>query len=193
SSQGGPLAERSPSFRAAGYTCLTLQNRREGCFTLDKISCTSPLEGVLKVKLQLHAEHNVTEEGFLTMFEDMSGLGAWCRRWCSLKNHLLSYWMYPEDEENKDAMGSIDLRQCITKEVCLVSHAECARPHTFQLLEVRAREKGDRDTLISQSHDTLVTTKRLLSTDTKGEGESWCQRLNDALHYIRLWDPKALP
>ncbi|GBO20516.1 Anillin, partial [Araneus ventricosus] len=101
SSPGGPLAVRSPSFRSVGYTCLTIQNCTEECFTLYKIPFTSPLEGVLKVKLQLHAEHNVTEKGFLTVFEDVSGFGAWRRRWCSLENHLLSYWMYPDDEENK--------------------------------------------------------------------------------------------
>ncbi|GBN72820.1 Anillin, partial [Araneus ventricosus] len=192
SSPGGPHAVRSPSFRVVGYTRFTLQNCTKKCFTLDKIPFTSPLEGVLKVKLQLHAEHNVMEKGFLTMFEDVSGFGAWHRRWCSLENHLLSYWKYPDEENKKDAMGSIDLRQCITKEVCLVSRDICARPHTFQLVEVRPRKKGDRDTLISQSHDTLTTTKRLLSADTKEERERWCQRLNDALRYVRLWDPKAL-
>ncbi|XP_055953827.1 anillin-like [Argiope bruennichi] len=192
SSPGGPHAVRSPSFRVVGYTRFTLQNCTKKCFTLDKIPFTSPLEGVLKVKLQLHAEHNVTERGFLTMFEDVSGFGAWHRRWCCLENHLLSYWKYPDEENKKDAMGSIDLRQCITKEVRVVSRDICARPHTFQLVEVRPRKKGDRDTLISQSHDTLTTTRRLLSADTREERERWCQRLNDALRYVRLWDPKAL-
>ncbi|GBM70745.1 Anillin [Araneus ventricosus] len=192
SSPGGPLAVRSPSFRAVGYTCLTIQNCTEECFTLYKIPFTSPLEGVLKVKLQLHAEHNVTEKGFLTVFEDVSGFGAWCRRWCSLENHLLSYWKYPDDEENKDAIGSIDLRQCITKEVHAVSRDICARSYTFQLVEERPKKKDDQDTLVSRCHGTVTITKRLLSADTKEEQERWCQRLNDALRYIRLWDPKAL-
>ncbi|CAL1294218.1 unnamed protein product [Larinioides sclopetarius] len=101
SSPGGPHAVRSPSFRVVGYTRFTLQNCTKKCFTLDKIPFTSPLEGVLKVKLQLHAEHNVLEKGFLTMFEDVSGFGAWHRRWCSLENHLLSYWKYPDEEHKK--------------------------------------------------------------------------------------------
>jgi len=35
------------------------------------------------------------------MFEDVSGFGAWHRRWCVLKNGHLSYWKYPDDEKEK--------------------------------------------------------------------------------------------
>jgi PH domain len=35
------------------------------------------------------------------MFEDVSGFGAWHRRWCVLKNNLFSYWKYPDDEKEK--------------------------------------------------------------------------------------------
>jgi actin-binding protein anillin len=41
------------------------------------------------------------EKGFLTMFEDVSGFGAWHRRWCVLEGAFLSYWKYPEDEKRK--------------------------------------------------------------------------------------------
>ncbi|GIY60433.1 anillin [Caerostris extrusa] len=191
-SSPGPHAVRSPSFRVVGYTRFNLQNCNKKCFTLDKLPFPSPLEGVLKVKLQLHAEHNVTEKGFLTMFEDVSGFGAWHRRWCSLNGHLLSYWKYPDEESKKNAMGAIDLRQCVTREVRVVPRDICARPHTFQLVQVRPRQKEDRDTLISQSGDTLTTTRRLLSADTKEERERWCARLNDALSNVRQWDPQAL-
>ena len=39
------------------------------------------------------------------MFEDVSGFGAWHRRWCALKGHHLSYWKYPDDETTKVNMG----------------------------------------------------------------------------------------
>lgn len=35
------------------------------------------------------------------MFEDVSGFGAWHRRWCLLKGDKLSYWKYPDDERKK--------------------------------------------------------------------------------------------
>lgn len=36
-----------------------------------------------------------------TIFEDVSGFGAWHRRWFVLKNHTLSFWKYPDDEKIK--------------------------------------------------------------------------------------------
>lgn len=44
---------------------------------------------------------DISYKGFLSMFDDISGLGAWHRRWCVLKGDKLSYWKYPEDENNK--------------------------------------------------------------------------------------------
>ena len=38
---------------------------------------------------------------FQTMFEDVSGFGAWHRRWTVLKDNLLSFWKYPDDEFRK--------------------------------------------------------------------------------------------
>lgn len=35
------------------------------------------------------------------MFEDVSGFGAWHRRWCILSGYCISYWKYPDDEERK--------------------------------------------------------------------------------------------
>lgn len=36
-----------------------------------------------------------------TMFEDVSGFGAWHRRWCVLSGNCISYWTYPDDERRK--------------------------------------------------------------------------------------------
>lgn len=35
------------------------------------------------------------------MFEDVSGFGAWHRRWCVLSGYYISYWTYPDDEKRK--------------------------------------------------------------------------------------------
>lgn len=37
------------------------------------------------------------------MFEDVSGFGAWHRRWCVLSGYCISYWTYPDDEKRKVA------------------------------------------------------------------------------------------
>ncbi|XP_035229899.1 anillin-like isoform X2 [Stegodyphus dumicola] len=192
SSPGGPNAVRSPSFGVIGYTRFTLQNCNKRSFTLDKVHYSSPLDAVLKVKLKLHAEHKVTYKGFLTMFEDVSGFGSWHRRWCALNAQSLMYWKYPDDEHRKEPIGSIDLRQCVTNHVQSVTRDICARPNTFQMMTVRPQEKGDKDTLISWTANTLTTTKHLLSADTKEERILWCNKLNEALTSLRRWDPQAL-
>ncbi|XP_042896597.1 anillin isoform X2 [Parasteatoda tepidariorum] len=192
SSPGGPNAVRSSSFGVIGFTRFSIQNCNKKCFTLDKVPFSSPLEGILRVRLHLHAEHKVMEKGFLTMFEDVSGFGAWHRRWCALNSQHLTYWKYPDDECKKEPIGSIDLKQCVTGYVKPVSRDICARPHTFQLVTIRPQEKGDKNTLISYCANTVTTTKHLLAADTKEERVLWCDKLNEALSNVRKWDPHAL-
>lgn len=191
-SPGGPNAVRTSSFALIGFTRLCLKNCNKNSYVLEKVPYQSPLEGTVYMKVQLHAEHKIEERGFLTMFEDVSGFGAWHRRWCILKGNNLAYWKYPDDDKKKEPIGTIDLRHCVTPTVKLVSRDICARPHTFQLISMRPQEKDDRDTLISQSVNTITTTKHLLSADTKEERILWCNRLNDVIGSIRKWDPEAL-
>lgn len=56
-------------------------------------------------KLAIPIEHR----GFLTIYEDISGLGSWNRRWCLLKDAKLFYWVHPKDEHKKNPIGSFDL------------------------------------------------------------------------------------
>lgn len=59
------------------------------------------LEGSLHLQIETEMSMDVEFRGFLTMFEDVSGFGAWHRRWCRLKGDKLSYWKYPDDERKK--------------------------------------------------------------------------------------------
>lgn len=59
----------------------------------------SPLEGIVEMSIKYKIETVLEHRGFLTFFEDVSGFGAWHRRWCMLKGNKLSYWKYPEDEK----------------------------------------------------------------------------------------------
>ncbi|XP_022237430.1 anillin-like [Limulus polyphemus] len=191
-SPGEPNAVRTSNFVLVGFLKLKLDNCGHKAYSLEKVPCRSLIQGTVMMKVQLHAEHHIEERGFLTMFQDVSGFGAWHRCWYVLQGNYMAYWKYPDDEKIKEPVGSLDLRHCVTPHVGLVSRDICARPHTFQLVIVRPHEKGDRDTLISRIHKTITSTKHLLSADTKEERILWCTRLNEALNSIRRWDPQAL-
>jgi hypothetical protein len=66
-----------------------------------QIPFLSPLHGMIYMRLKCMMEQNVEERGFLTMFEDVSGLGAWHRRWIVLAGNKLCFWKYPDDEQRK--------------------------------------------------------------------------------------------
>lgn len=66
-----------------------------------QVPFSSPLDGHLLMRVSCSFEGGITERGFLTMFEDVGGFGAWNRRWCVLSGMHLRYWRYPDDENRK--------------------------------------------------------------------------------------------
>uniref|UniRef100_A0A8C9LFH5 Anillin actin binding protein n=1 Tax=Pavo cristatus TaxID=9049 RepID=A0A8C9LFH5_PAVCR len=100
-SPGGPNAVRTTNFILVGSHKLSLSSVGHAKFALDKVPVLSPLEGHIYLKLKCQVDSSVEEKGFLTMFEDVSGFGAWHRRWCVLAGNCISYWTYPDDEKRK--------------------------------------------------------------------------------------------
>lgn len=49
------------------------------------------------------------------MFEDVSGFGAWHRRWCVLSGYCISYWTYPDDEKRKVTVAFKFIATCQIK------------------------------------------------------------------------------
>ncbi|CAM1302396.1 ANLN (predicted) [Pycnogonum litorale] len=191
-SPGGPLAVRSSSFAIIGYVKLCLKNLSRKVFMLEKVPHTSPLEGNVYLKVQCHADLRCNVRGFLTMFEDVSGFGAWHRRWCVLTGQQLAYWKYPDDEKRKEPIGYIDLRKCITDTVGVAPRDVCARLNTFLMVTMRPRSEDDEEDLITRKCNTVTTKKHLLSADSKEERVWWCEKINKALTNIRKWDPQAM-
>ncbi|EPY75840.1 actin-binding protein anillin-like protein [Camelus ferus] len=126
-----------------------------------------------------------------TIFEDVSGFGAWHRRWCVLSGNCISYWTYPDDEKRKNPIGRLNLANCTSRQIEPANREFCARRNTFELITVRPQREDDRETLVSQCRDTLCVTKNWLSADTKEERDLWMQKLNQVLVDIRLWQPDA--
>ncbi|KFQ96461.1 Actin-binding protein anillin, partial [Nipponia nippon] len=190
-SPGGPNAVRTTNFILVGSHKLLLSSVGNAKFALDKVPFLSPLEGHIYLKLKCQVDSSVEEKGFLTMFEDVSGFGAWHRRWCVLSGNCISYWTYPDDEKRKHPLGRINLANCTNHQIEPANREFCARPNTFELITVRPQREDDRETLVSQCRDTLCVTKNWLSADTKEERNLWMQKLNQVLVDLRMWQPDA--
>jgi len=191
-SPGGPHAVRSSAFTLMGFTNLNIATVTRNAWTLEKVVFSSPIDGHLLMRVQCNMEGGITERGFLTMFEDVGGFGAWNRRWCVLNGKHLRYWSYPDDENYREASGSIDLRTCTNRRIELVARDVCARQHTFQLTYQRSSHKGDLSNLVQEVQGDVVVTKLLFAADCKEERILWCNKLNKIVANIRAWDPDAL-
>ncbi|XP_078544347.1 anillin [Lissotriton helveticus] len=187
----GPNAIRTSNFVLVGSHKITLSSIGNNKFALDKVPFLSPLEGHIYLRLKCQVDSFVEEKGFLTMFEDVSGFGAWHRRWCVLSGYCISYWTYPDDEKRKNPIGRFNLANCTNRKIEPANREFCARPNTFELITARPQREDDRETLVTQCRDTLCVTKNWLSADTKDERNLWMQKLNQVLVDLRMWQPDS--
>lgn len=100
-SAGGPQVVRTPALSRYGAIELTLREIQRTTWQLAHMTGVSPLHGTVHMKVNCELSVSIDYKGFLTMFEDVAGFGAWHRRWCRLHGHLLSFWRYPDDEKKK--------------------------------------------------------------------------------------------
>nr|XP_057902963.1 anillin isoform X2 [Doryrhamphus excisus] len=190
-SPGGPNAVRTSNFVLVGSHKLTLSSLGKNKFALEKVPFLCPLEGHVYLKMQCEVGCRVEGKGFLTMFEDVSGFGAWHRRWCVLSGYCISYWTYPDDEKRKNPIGRINLANCTSRAVEPANREFCARPNTFELITARPQREDDKETLVSQCKNTMCVTTNWLSADTKDERNLWMKKLNQILTDVRMWQPDA--
>jgi len=191
-SPAGPGAVRATSFLLMGFIHLTSRNLSNNAWTLEQVSHASPLDGGVYMKVNCHADCAVEERGFITVFDDVSGFGAWHRRWCVLSGSRLSFWRYPEDEQRQPAQSVLDLRRCVTERVAPVPRDICARQNTLLLVTVRQGRPEDSDSLVMQCRGSLTRLRHLLSLDTREERQLWADQLNETLANLRAWDPDAM-
>ncbi|CAB3229618.1 unnamed protein product [Arctia plantaginis] len=189
-SPAGPHAVRSPQFALHGYCIFALQQATRRSFTLNKLPAASPLEGSLnmEIKARVQVPPPSPHAAFLTAFDDVSGLGAWHRRWFRLHCPRLAYWKYPDDVQKKMPIGDIDLSTVISEKVIRAPRDLCARPNTL-LLE-SAVPAGlivpDADSLVYVKRpDGSVVRRHLLAADTPKDRDIWLDCLNKALEYVR--------
>ncbi|KAM3961364.1 anillin, actin binding protein [Aphomia sociella] len=189
-SPAGPLAVRSPQFQLHGYCIFALQQATRKTFTLNKVPCGSPLDGTIQLDMAARVRVPAPEphSAFLTAFDDISGLGAWHRRWFRLQPPQLSYWKYPDDVQRKMPIGDIDLSTVVSDKVLKAPRDLCARPNTI-LLESSVPAGlivPDSGSLVYfKREDGSVVRRHLLAADTPKDRDIWLDCLNRALEYVR--------
>nr|XP_022910049.1 anillin isoform X1 [Onthophagus taurus] len=189
-SPAGPQVVRSSTFALMGYVVFSIQTVNKTHFSLNNAPSMSPLEGRIDMKIDCELAVSSEHKGFLTMFQDVSGFGAWHRRWCVLRGDTLSYWKYPDQEKERSPIGSISLKNCITENLGPVSREICARMNTFLFEIMREPEVDDKESLTLYHKDNKTVIRHLLSADTKEERIKWCEAFNKALIAIRMWGKK---
>ncbi|KAM9753837.1 anillin, actin binding protein 2 isoform 3-T3 [Menidia menidia] len=146
---------------------------------LEKVPFLSPLEGNIYLHLDSKSHSNVQHQGFLTMFELISGFGVWHRRFFILEGCNMCYWNHPNDRETKEAEGSVSLSRFPSQCVRPVKRDSCARPFTFELVSSIAQQQD-------QNQEALA--KCWFSADTKQERLDWMEKLNQALLDFHTWN-----
>ena len=98
SSPGGPTAVLGSGFTLVGSTSITCANMRQRQWLLHDVPPKSPIDETLFLTIECRPGSTVEERGFLNVFDDVGGFGAWRRLWCSLSNSWLFFWKDPNDE-----------------------------------------------------------------------------------------------
>ena len=159
-------------FAIIASTTLDKRYLKRCDFRLEPHSCPvspHPLVPLLRLAISVtpDLEQQEVVRGFLTIFHDDL---TWNRRWCVLANTALSFWLYPEEEEQeKPPAGNISL-QFITGEIESTNRIQCARINTFYFHCGRTRSK-----------------KYLISADSKQEKEKWMTAIKQVQSNIQAW------
>jgi len=179
---------RTSNFKLVGETKINLSILGSGGkHVLTKVPSNCPLEGFLQVRVGCKPEFTANANGFLTILEDVGGYTTWNRRWCTLKDSKVLSWRYPDDEETKEPLSSIDLRHCTTKVIGLLSRDKCARPHTFELCVKRPMTSNDEENLITTIEGKNVIIKFWICGDNKEDRIIWMDAINRQLNDSRAW------
>ncbi|XP_061878388.1 anillin, actin binding protein 2 isoform X6 [Entelurus aequoreus] len=186
---------RSSNFTLVGSQKITLSSLGHSKFSLDKMKLEgkirkllgdefqekvpflSPLEGNLYLQLHSESHSRVQHHGFLTMFELISGLGVWHRRYFTLDGCSLRYWNHPNDKDSKEAEGVLSLSSSPNQCVRPVKKGSCARPFTFELVSA-----------VPQDDSQESLTKCWFSADTNQEKLDWMEKLKQALLDFNTWN-----
>lgn len=163
-------------FVRCGYIILNRDTVGANKFYLDEAEY--PLEGIIEVYARcttLPPAIEVDNRGFLTMYQTVSGIGAWERYWAVLRRGMVYFWRYPDDESlEKRPVAFMDLSKCTNDEVVACNPDQCPRENSFSI-----------DMLVSTTPSMMEKKRVLLSADSNELLHAWLRALNETLSVLR--------
>ncbi|KAK0410097.1 hypothetical protein QR680_004941 [Steinernema hermaphroditum] len=143
-----------------------------------------PLEGTIELRAEcsmLTPGAEIEYHGFLSMYETIGVESTWTRYWAVLRQGIIKFWRYPEDEiAEKPAHAYMDMSK-VTNDFIITCPPEiCSRAHTFYIdLFVQSSSSA-------RSPKPIYSLKRvLLNADNKVLCECWIEEINKTLHLVR--------
>ncbi|CAL8106677.1 unnamed protein product [Calicophoron daubneyi] len=153
----------------------TLAQLNQMPYHLTRLPRSTPLSGhVGLLNAAVNLEARILTRGFMTVFEEIGGLGVWQRYWCQLRANHLEFWRNPEDEQqalkssgckstpSACPLGRIDLRHVAAPRAVSAPRRICARANTIFMRSLLAVEP-DR---LSASLDSVSTDTSRSSSES---------------------------
>lgn len=123
-----------PGFQRVGLLRLNRSHIAKTKFLLT--DALSPLDGQVMLQMRCFAEQadaSLDHRGFLSLYQVVSGMGAWTRFWCLLHAGEMRFWQYPEDEEKgRSPAVVLHLGKCLTQ-VSELPASVASFPHSMQV------------------------------------------------------------
>ncbi|CAI2737217.1 unnamed protein product [Dicrocoelium dendriticum] len=171
---------------------------------------SSPLTGFAGlVDFAVSLEARVLTRGFLTIFEEVDGLGVWRRHWCQLRADNLRFWFYSKNGQSVQItapLGRTDLQHVAAPRVAPAPRRICARANTKFMRSIPMIEPGwlsasinaspsgkdsNKSILFRSSPDhRWLEQRHFLSADTVQERDSWIKWFKLSLDALNDWMPE---
>ncbi|KAH0539462.1 anillin-like [Cotesia glomerata] len=176
------------SFTVCGNVELSLRDLTISTpWPLAGVPRDSILLGTIDLNINCILNFSLDHKGFVNYLDEYDGLTYWTRRWCVIQGSHILFWNYPEDQEDKPPVVTIDLHCCASDKINHVTRSMCARPRTLLIETLRQIDANDKPSLLIECHSGFTLVKHLLSYETTRELVDVMDKMNYVLGILRKW------
>ncbi|KAG8041799.1 hypothetical protein G9C98_007103, partial [Cotesia typhae] len=125
------------SFTVCGNVELSLRDLTISTpWPLAGVPRDSILLGTIDLNINCTLNFSLDHKGFVNYLDEFDGLTYWTRRWCVIQGSHILFWNYPEDQEDKPPVVTIDLHCCASDKINHVTRHLLSYETTRELVDV---------------------------------------------------------